>query len=68
MKKFLAMVMAFTMLFSMSTIAFADPTAATGTDTTSGSGGTAYVDTEVYEVLLPTSNSWNFVLDPQGLI
>ena len=32
-----------------------------------GDGDTKYIDTDITEVILPTSSAWNFVLDPQGL-
>ncbi|MCL2633228.1 MAG: hypothetical protein FWD34_01805 [Oscillospiraceae bacterium] len=33
-----------------------------------GNGSIVYTDTNIYSVLLPTAESWDFVLDPQGLI
>lgn len=68
-KKLLALTMATAMIFGSSLSAVA----ATGTgenstgETVTGTGDVDYVDTTVYEVVLPTNNSLTLVVDPQGL-
>ena len=41
---------------------------ATGSSSVGGSGDTAYIDLEIYDVTLPTGNLLDFALDPQGLL
>lgn len=68
-KKVLALTMAAAMLFGSSLSAFA----ATGTnenttgETVTGTGKVDYVDTTIYSVTIPTSQSIELVVDPQGL-
>lgn len=65
MKKFKALLMAFIMVFSFSTVtAFAS----NGANGDTGSGISNVVDTQVISVVLPTSKNFEFTLDPQGLL
>lgn len=63
LKKVLALLLTLTLVLSMGVTAFA----ASEKEIT-GEGDTTYVDTDKFEVILPTDNNWDFVLDPQGLI
>lgn len=76
-KRLLALLMSLTFVLSMSVSAFAtnyDEDVATKTTqtslatTVSGSGTVTYIDTEVYDVVVPTDKIFNFKLDPQGLL
>jgi hypothetical protein len=69
-KKLLALLLAGAMVFGMNAVtAYATPvTDATGSSTGEGTGDVDYVDTKVFEVILPTTSAWDFTLDPQGLV
>ena len=62
-KKFLALLLSAILVFSLTLPVFASEQG-----TVTGDGDTSYVNTEVMEVILPTSDAWNFQLDPQGLL
>lgn len=64
-KKLLALGMAATMMLSSSVVALAESGTGTGAGKVEG-----VVDTEVFSVVLPTTNetTLKFILDPQGLI
>jgi hypothetical protein len=46
---------------------FAASTAETGNTTVTGDGDVDYLNLEIFSVILPTSDSLDFTLDPQGL-
>jgi hypothetical protein len=70
MKKFLAGLLALTMLLSLGAAAFAEAETVTdpGNTTVNGTGNAEYIDLEIYAVTLPTDDSLNFTIDPQGLL
>jgi hypothetical protein len=69
MKKFLAGLLALTMLLSMGAVALAEGTAEEfNQGPIVGDGSTAYIDLIKYNVVLPTTNTLDFQLDPQGLL
>ncbi len=64
-KKVLAMVLATTMVVGSSMTVLAE----SSEGTTAGTGAVeGYVDTDVFQVVLPTETSFSFIIDPQGLI
>lgn len=65
-KKLMALTLAATMVFS--TNVFAAGTKTVSDTSVSGNGDIAYVDTNVFDVTLPTAKSLGFKLDPQGLV
>lgn len=71
-KRFLAVLAAATMLVSAVPTYAADPNVVTGEGTSVGeiTGGSTIADfskDEIYKVTLPTSNSLDFIVDPQNL-
>lgn len=65
-KKFLSCFMAATMVATPFTAFAADGDVAGGEIT--GSGNVTYLNTEIYNVILPTSDAINFYVDPYGLL
>lgn len=66
LRKALATMMAVALAVSPMTVSAADLTAP-GSTNIDVEGGATYVDTTVYKVTLPTSNSLKFTLDPSGI-
>lgn len=68
-RKVLAVVLSAAMVVGSSMTAFAASGNASGDVTVNGEGDVSYVDTMVYNVLLPTSNAMSdkLVVDPQGI-
>jgi hypothetical protein len=67
-KKIFSVILALALVFSLSPGVFAATGNPDGTLVVPGTGGTVYVDTEIYSVVLPTSANLNFTLDPLGLL
>ncbi|MDD3413828.1 MAG: hypothetical protein PHY47_07485 [Lachnospiraceae bacterium] len=65
-KKLMALTLATTMVFT--TNVFAETGKTISDSSVSGNGQTAYVDTNIFDVDLPTSTALGFKLDPQGLV
>jgi hypothetical protein len=73
-KKVLALLMAATMVLGSSMTVWASDatddgvnTEPSGTETITSIGSAEYVNTNVYQVVLPTSNGLSLTIDPQGL-
>lgn len=66
-KKFLSCFMAATMMVSPATV-FAADTVAVTSGTVNGSGTVHYVNTQVYNIILPTDKALDFHIDPYGLL
>lgn len=68
-KKMLSLMLAGTLCASMPLSVFAaQPTTAPGSSDFTTEGQVNYTDTTVYSVTLPTTGSFNFILDPQGIL
>lgn len=65
-KKTLSLVLALALCMTLSVFA-ADKTDLGKEIIIDGDGTTIYIDMEIYDVLLPTDNAFDFTLDPQGL-
>jgi len=70
MKRLLALVLSFTMIFSMSMTVFAsDITDPTGVESGEGEGEITNVDmSPQFKVSLPTATNFDFIVDPLGLL
>ena len=66
-KKFLSCFMAATMMVSPATV-FAADTVDVASGTVNGSGTVHYVNTQVYNIILPTDKALDFHIDPYGLL
>lgn len=66
-RKLIALLMAGTLLVGGTIPAQAAEGNATGSQTVTGSGEVDYVNTTIYNVLLPTTNTLTLIVDPQGL-
>lgn len=66
-KKFLSCFMAATMMVSPTTVFAADTVNVAG-GTVNGSGTVHYVNTQVYNIILPTDKALDFHIDPYGLL
>ena len=66
-KKFLSCFMAATMMVSPATV-FAADTVNVASGTVNGSGTVHYVNTQVYNIILPTDKALDFHIDPYGLL
>lgn len=66
-RQFMALTLAATMIMGSSVTTFAAPGDKSGDSTITASGDVSYVDTKVYDVVLPTTASTQLVVDPQGI-
>lgn len=67
-KKIVSLTLAAAMCVCMPASVFAATTTKTGSATVTTEGDVNYLDTDIYEVTLPTSNCFNFTVDPQGIL
>lgn len=67
-KKIVSLMLTGVLFASMSLTAFATDGTAPGSTEVKTEGSVNYVDTTVYEVTLPTSSCFNFIVDPQGIL
>lgn len=65
--KLMAFALAASMIVAPTTV-FAESGQASGNQAVSGNGDAYYVDTTIYDVVLPTTATLNFKMDPQGLL
>ena len=66
-RQLMALTLAATMIMGSSVTTFAAAGDKSGDSTITASGDVSYVDTKVYNVVLPTSASTQLVVDPQGI-
>lgn len=67
LKKTCSIILALALMLSLSTVALADDTPPDSTEIT-GEGSTEYINLEIYTVTVPTVDTLDFMLDPQGLL
>ena len=71
-KKIVSLTLAAAMCVCMPASVFAATTTQkntkTGSSTVTTEGDVNYLDTDIYEVTLPTGNCFNFTVDPQGIL
>lgn len=67
LKKTCSIILTLALILSLSTVALADETPPGETEIT-GEGSTEYINLELYTVTVPTSDTLDFMLDPQGLL
>jgi hypothetical protein len=65
-KKLVAVTLGTALTLSMVSSALASDVTSSS-QTVGGNGDIVYIDKDIYSVVLPTSENFNFVLDPQGL-
>ena len=63
-KKLIVVALTLIMALSMAVTTLA---AIPGNETIGGEGDTVYINTEIFEAILPTTGAWDFTLDPMGL-
>lgn len=66
-KKIVSLTLAAAMCVCMPASVFA-ANASTGSAVVNTTGDVNYLDTDIYEVTLPTQNCFNFTVDPQGIL
>jgi len=66
MKKLFTVILALALVLSFPLTALATPP--TGDQNSTGTGDVEYVDVDIYSAIIPTTNSFNFQLDPLGLL